>query len=107
MIKDVGAGTGPFAGSLSPIGPGGVSGAGKGAAGVAGEDFGAVMGKMASEMVSSLEGAEAAAIGGIRGTVATPEVVEAILAAEQTLHTAVAVRDKAVAAYNELIHMAI
>ena len=50
---------------------------------------------------------EATAISGIGGKASVQQVVEAIMNAEQTLQTAIAVRDKVVAAYQEISRMAI
>jgi flagellar hook-basal body complex protein FliE len=49
----------------------------------------------------------AASIAGIQGKASTQQVVEAVMSAEQSLQTAVAIRDKVVAAYLELSRMAI
>jgi flagellar hook-basal body complex protein FliE len=73
----------------------------------AGSDFASVFNQLASEAVDVLKTGEAAAIQGIRGQIGTQDVVEAVMAAEQTLQAAVAVRDKVVSAYLELSRMAI
>jgi flagellar hook-basal body complex protein FliE len=76
-------------------------------AGSAGADFGEILGKLAEGTVSSLKTAEAASILGVRGQLTTQDVVEAVMNAEKSLQTAVAVRDKVVAAYLDLSRMAI
>jgi flagellar hook-basal body complex protein FliE len=43
----------------------------------------------------------------MQGKMPVQQVVEAVLSAEQSLQTAIAVRDKVVAAYQEISHMAI
>lgn len=73
----------------------------------AGADFGAALEQLAAEAVDTLKAGEAAATLGVRGQMATQDVVEAVMAAEQTLQAAIAVRDKVVAAYQELSRMAI
>jgi flagellar hook-basal body complex protein FliE len=74
---------------------------------VAGPGFGEIMGSMAKDAVNSLKGGETASIAGIQGKANTREVVDAVLAAEQTLKTATAFRDKIVAAYLDVTKMQI
>lgn len=74
---------------------------------VPGADFGDVMAQLASGLRTSLRTGEATAISGIQGKASTQQVVEAVMSAEQSLQTAIAVRDKVVAAYLELSRMAI
>jgi len=71
------------------------------------EGFGAVFERLALESFDTLKNGEAAAISGVRGTMATQEVVGAVIAAEHALQTAIAVRDKVVSAYLEISRMAI
>jgi flagellar hook-basal body complex protein FliE len=73
----------------------------------AGADFSAVMSQVASEAMGSLKAAEAVSIQGVNGSASTQAVVEAVMNAERTLQTAVAVRDKVVSAYLELSRMQI
>jgi flagellar hook-basal body complex protein FliE len=58
-------------------------------------------------VVSNLKVAEGQSFAAIRGQVPTREVVDAIMAAEQSLQTAVAIRDKMVTAYLEIARMQI
>ena len=90
---------------ISPFAEAGTARAGETA--LAGTDFASVFKQMASEAALVLKAGESAAIQGVRGQMGTQEVVEAVMAAEQTLQTAIAVRDKVVAAYLELSRMAI
>ncbi|WP_017967029.1 flagellar hook-basal body complex protein FliE [Rhizobium leguminosarum] len=77
-----------------------------GTAGAAnGMSFASVMGNMASDAVSSLKGAESMSFAGIKGTATTREVVDSMLQAEQTLQTAIAIRDKVVSAFLEVTKM--
>ncbi|KMO34481.1 flagellar hook-basal body complex protein FliE [Methylobacterium aquaticum] len=78
-----------------------------GADGAAPADFGQIMASFATGMRNDLRAGEAAAIAGIQGKASTQQVVEAVMSAEQSLQTAVAIRDKVVAAYLELSRMAI
>ncbi|GEP03187.1 flagellar hook-basal body complex protein FliE [Methylobacterium oxalidis] len=70
-------------------------------------DFGEIMAQFASGVRTSLRTGEATAIAGIQGKATAQQVVEAVMSAEQSLQTAVAIRDKVVAAYLELSRMAI
>lgn len=76
-----------------------------GAAG--GADFTQVLGQVASETMNNLRGGEAAAISGLRGQMPVQDVVEAVMSAERSLQTALALRDKTVAAYQEISRMQI
>ena len=73
----------------------------------AGADFAQVLGSVASETVNNLRGGEAAAISGVRGRMPVQDVVEAVMSAERSLQTALALRDKTVAAYQEISRMQI
>ncbi|KQP82696.1 MULTISPECIES: flagellar hook-basal body complex protein FliE [unclassified Methylobacterium] len=72
-----------------------------------GTDFADVMAQLAGGLRTSLRTGEATAISGIQGKASTQQVVEAVMSAEQSLQTAIAVRDKVVAAYLELSRMPI
>lgn len=74
---------------------------------VDGPSFGQVLEQVSRDAVQSLRGAEAMSITALQGETTTLEVVEAIKSAEQALHTATAVRDKLVQAYQEVSRMAI
>ena len=63
-------------------------------------DFGAMLSQMATDAVNTVKTAEATSIKGVNGEASTQAVVEAVMSAERTLQTAVAIRDKAVAAYS-------
>ena len=72
-----------------------------------GEDFGSVLARMATDAVDTVKNAEAVSISGVKGEASVQQVVEAVMSAEQTLQTAIAIRDKAVAAYMEISRMTI
>jgi flagellar hook-basal body complex protein FliE len=72
-----------------------------------GGSFEATMKDLAGGVIDTLKSAEAAATLGVRGQMPAQDVVQAIMSAEQTLQTAIAVRDKVVAAYLDLTKMAI
>ena len=69
--------------------------------------FAQVMGDMASEMTNSLKLGETKAFEAIQGKATTRDVVDAVMSAEQTLQTAIAIRDKVVTAYLEVARMQI
>jgi flagellar hook-basal body complex protein FliE len=70
-------------------------------------DFGQMLAEVANEGVQTLRQAEFSSLQSIRGKASVQEVVDAVMAAEQTLQAAIAVRDKMVSAYQELTRMAI
>ncbi len=72
-----------------------------------GADFAAMLGELAVKASSELKQAETLSIAGVRGQASVQQVVEAVMAAEQTLHGAIAVRDKVVSAYLEISRMSI
>lgn len=73
----------------------------------AGSTFGEVLNQFAAQTVESLKHGEAAAISGVEGKASIQKVVGAVMDAERGLQTAIALRDKAVAAYQEISRMAI
>ena len=72
-----------------------------------GMDFASVMGEMATDTMNSLKGAESMSFKAIQGKANTREVVDAVLDAQQSLQTAMALRDKIVSAYLEITKMQI
>ncbi|PWB83129.1 MAG: flagellar hook-basal body protein FliE [Methylocystaceae bacterium] len=74
---------------------------------VDGMSFGQLLDQLSTGLVDSLKSGEAAAIAGVEGKASTQQVVDTIMSAERTLQTAVAVRDRAVSAYQEISRMAI
>jgi flagellar hook-basal body complex protein FliE len=71
-----------------------------------GTDFASVLANVAAEGMQTLRTGEAAALGGLQGKTSVQQVVEAVMSAEQTLQAAIAIRDKVVAAYQEISRMA-
>ncbi len=51
-------------------------------------DFSAVLSQMTLDAIGTIKGAEATAVDGVRGKATTQQVVEAMMAAEQTLQPA-------------------
>ena len=70
-------------------------------------DFGAVLAEVTAGGVQTMRAGETAAIAGLKGKASVQEVVQAVMSAEQSLQAALAVRDKVVAAYQEISRMAI
>ncbi len=95
--------------ALSMVAPSVASQAGNAAASAAsaGTDFGQVMAQMTSDTVKSLKTAESMSIDGIKGNADVQAVVSAVMAAQESLQTTVAIRDKAVAAFQEVTRMSI
>ena len=60
---------------------------------------------MAASARDSLKAGEAAAISGISGDTSVQDVVQALMSAEEHLRAAIAVRDRVVAAYQEISRM--
>ncbi len=69
--------------------------------------FDEVMKNVASTAVDTITKAETTAIAGISDKASIQQVVDQVMAAERTLQTAIAVRDKVVSAYQEISRMAI
>ncbi len=57
--------------------------------------------------IDTLQTGEAVAIQGVEGGAAPMKVVELVMAAQRSLQTVLAIRDKAVAAYQEIARMTI
>lgn len=72
-----------------------------------GVDFGSFLAQLASDTASTLKAGEATALAGINGQASTNQVVQAVMTAEQTLQTAIAIRDKVVSAFLEIGRMQI
>jgi len=76
-------------------------------ASASGPGFTQTLGQVVSDAVGTLQAGEAAAIQGIQGALPPFKVVESIMGAQRTLSHALAIRDKAVSAYQEITRMAI
>ena len=71
------------------------------------ESLATLFGDMVGNTVSTLEGAEHVSMQALKGNADTRAVVDAVMSAEQSLQTAIAIRDKIVTAYLEISRMAI
>jgi len=74
---------------------------------VGGASFGQMLDQLSTGVVDSLKASEAASISGVQEKASVQQVVDTIMSAERALQTAIAVRDKAVSAYQEISRMAI
>ena len=84
----------------------GPSGAGDTAA-PGGADFGSILAQAAQSTMQSLKAGEQASLRALAGKADVGQVVQAIAAAETTLQATIAVRDRVVQAYQEIIRMPI
>ncbi|MEI8178435.1 flagellar hook-basal body complex protein FliE [Aestuariivirga sp.] len=73
----------------------------------AGQDFASLLGRLAGTTADAIQQGESAAVAGIQGSLPLQTVVDRVMAAERTLQAALAVRDKAVGAYQEISRMQI
>ena len=67
-----------------------------------GQDFSSLLQSLAGDATRSVQAGEQAAVAQMRGQGTVQGAVEAIMRAEQSLQAAIATRDQAVAAYQEL-----
>ena len=70
-------------------------------------DFGSFLAQMAADAAKTLKAGEAAALAGVNGQASTHQVVQAVMTTEQTLQSAIAIRDKVVTAFLEISRMQI
>jgi flagellar hook-basal body complex protein FliE len=72
-----------------------------------GPSFEQALAQAVGSAVDTLQTGEAVAIQGVEGAAAPMKVVESVMAAQRSLQTVLAIRDKAVAAFQEITRMAI
>ena len=77
------------------------------AASTQGPSFDQVIGQAISSAVDTLQTGEALAIQGVMGAAPPMKVVESVMSAQRSLQTVLAIRDKAISAYQEIARMAI
>ena len=65
------------------------------------------MSDAAKETVATIRSGETAMINGLSGKGSMQDAVNSILAAESSLQATMAIRDKAITAYNEILRMPI
>ncbi|WBV44584.1 flagellar hook-basal body complex protein FliE [Pseudoroseomonas cervicalis] len=69
--------------------------------------FGAMLERAVEKVVDTTRAADVASVQGLRGEVGATEVVLAVSRAELALQTTVAVRDRVVSAYQEVMRMSL
>ena len=72
-----------------------------------GPDFGAMMSKLSKDAVDNVKHAETMSVDGLAGKANVQDVVQSVMSAQESLQTALAIRDKAVAAFQEVSRMSI
>lgn len=99
---------------LFPLAASGVSSAASAAVSTAasaassvGSSFGAALADAASQAMGALRSAENISASGIDGAASVQQVVDGVMEAERTLQTALAIRDKAVSAWQQVSQMQI
>ncbi|GAB5375476.1 MAG: hypothetical protein AcusKO_19380 [Acuticoccus sp.] len=93
--------------AISPVAGNEATRAITGATAPSAASFGETFANVAASARDTLRAGEAAAISGISGDTSVQDVVEALMGAEQQLRAAIAVRDRVVAAYQEISRMQI
>ena len=97
--------------NVSAIGPGsmsaGVRSLQSAATPTEGPSFEQALAQAIGSAVDTLQTGEAAAIQGVEGAVSPMRVVESVMAAQRSLQSVLAIRDKAVSAFQEIARMAI
>ncbi|HZZ79712.1 MAG TPA: flagellar hook-basal body complex protein FliE [Gemmataceae bacterium] len=73
----------------------------------AGEDFGQLLHKAAAGFVGTLDKSEQASLQAVTGKADLTAVTEAVTNAEMALQTVVAVRDRVISAYQDILKMPI
>ncbi len=72
-----------------------------------GMSFDQALAQVVGSAVDTLRTGEAVAIQGVEGAVSPMKVVDSVMAAQRSLQTVLAIRDKAISAYQEVARMAI
>ncbi len=91
----------------SVFGPKQALGANAATSAATGDSFSTVLASFSKDAVDKMKASEAASINGIQGKATTQSVVEAVMGAQESLQTALAVRDKTVTAFQEISRMPI
>ena len=71
------------------------------------DEFAAVLADFASQAITTMRHGEDAAVAGIKGAAPIQEVVDKVMAAEHALQSAMAIRERVVAAYLDISRMTI
>src|ERR1700676_4611788 len=70
-------------------------------------DFASMVGDATKSALDTVRSSEQVAVAGVNGTADVQQVVQALSDAELTMQTVVAVRDKVLGAYNDIMKMTI
>ncbi|WP_029008744.1 flagellar hook-basal body complex protein FliE [Azospirillum halopraeferens] len=73
----------------------------------AASDFGTFLDRQIADAVETLKESERVSMSAVAGKASAQEVVRAVLAAEMTVQSVVAIRDKMVQAYQEIMRMGV
>ena len=73
----------------------------------AGDTFSSFMASLSKDTVDKLKTSESVSAAGLQGKATTQSVVEAVMSAQESLQTALAIRDKAVSAFLDVSKMPI
>jgi flagellar hook-basal body complex protein FliE len=73
----------------------------------ASDSFSSMLSSFSQDAVNKLKTSEQMSVAGIQGSATTQSVVESVMAAQESLQTALAVRDKAVSAFQDITRMSI
>ena len=107
LSPDVDRVTGSSAAGAPAIAPAASAAASAAANAAPQADFAQTLATMAADAISTIKAGETTATAGMKGQASLQQVVQAVMMAEQTLQTVVAVRDKVVSAYQEISRMQI
>lgn len=83
------------------------AGLGTDATAAADAGFGAFIDQQVTRAVDTVQRSERVSLAAIAGKASTQEVVQSVIAAEMTIQTVVAIRDKMVQAYQDIMRMPI
>jgi flagellar hook-basal body complex protein FliE len=72
-----------------------------------GPSFLQTLGQVVNDAIGTVQAGESASIQGLQGSMPPFKVVEAVMDAQRTMQSTLAIRDKAVSAYQEVARMAI
>jgi flagellar hook-basal body complex protein FliE len=95
------------AGSVGSLGLSSPTAVGGGAGAAPAKDFGETLAQMISGAAATVKAGEATSLAGMQGQASVQQVVEAVMAADQSLQVAMSIRDKVVSAYLEISRMSI
>ncbi len=93
-------------GAPGQVGPGSARGAAQGVV-LGGSNFGDLLGRTLDAARAAGLGAEAQSVNAVKGEASLHQVVASVASAEVTLQTVVAVRDRVINAYQEILRMPI